>query len=378
MALPGRLGGALANSTRHVQTAMSGLRRSDARLVKLGSISDGKHTHAALKRRSTPAIASDTKTQVRHSLSASANRAADDHSVERNRQRLPSVEKDDALTIPRQQPIPGARSVHTPADGKLSRAMARSEVISMAAAADRRIIETRLERPKVIAAAAGDGELRGSGRRSSDEPGAPRPVGGGKANFVAVSGKLAVEPGGPAGQAAQLKLTIGQRRPGVPAAGGQGNLGSAGPAHSPFMPVPSSQILGTSPKPRSSASIQSGGAAAPFAPVRRAVPRSSNDILSTPASNELHRDSTVNPTSRGTNTIYRAGIAEGVAVAARDSDATAAAGGGPTQGDVFLDGTLVGRWMARKMAQEAGRPPSGSSAFDPTRSPFPPGRMIGG
>jgi hypothetical protein len=49
----------------------------------------------------------------------------------------------------------------------------------------------------------------------------------------------------------------------------------------------------------------------------------------------------------------------------------------PTEGDVYLDGTLVGRWMARTLAREAGRPPSGGTAFDATRSRLPPGTMIG-
>ena len=52
--------------------------------------------------------------------------------------------------------------------------------------------------------------------------------------------------------------------------------------------------------------------------------------------------------------------------------------GGPTQGDVYLDGALVGRWMARTLAAEAGRPASGGTAFDPRRNAFPAGAMIGG
>ncbi len=50
---------------------------------------------------------------------------------------------------------------------------------------------------------------------------------------------------------------------------------------------------------------------------------------------------------------------------------------GPTEGDVYLDGTLVGRWMARALTQAAARQPSSGVAFDPTRSRLPVGTMIG-
>ena len=53
-------------------------------------------------------------------------------------------------------------------------------------------------------------------------------------------------------------------------------------------------------------------------------------------------------------------------------------GAGQIQGDVYLDGTLLGRWMSRALSREAGRPPTGGAWFDPRRSPLPPGRMIGG
>ncbi len=51
---------------------------------------------------------------------------------------------------------------------------------------------------------------------------------------------------------------------------------------------------------------------------------------------------------------------------------------GPAQGDVYLDGTLVGRWMARALTAQAGRPANGSAGFDPRRNVFPTGAMIGG
>lgn len=56
----------------------------------------------------------------------------------------------------------------------------------------------------------------------------------------------------------------------------------------------------------------------------------------------------------------------------------AGAGAAPTQGDVYLDGALMGRWMARALAADAARPASGSAGFDPRRSAYPAGAMIGG
>jgi hypothetical protein len=49
----------------------------------------------------------------------------------------------------------------------------------------------------------------------------------------------------------------------------------------------------------------------------------------------------------------------------------------PTEGDVYLDGTLVGRWMARTLTQAAERQPISGAAFDPTRNRLPVGTMIG-
>jgi len=46
-------------------------------------------------------------------------------------------------------------------------------------------------------------------------------------------------------------------------------------------------------------------------------------------------------------------------------------------GDVYLDGTLIGRWMVDHLAQEAGRPPAGLTGFDPRMSRIWPGAPIG-
>lgn len=46
-------------------------------------------------------------------------------------------------------------------------------------------------------------------------------------------------------------------------------------------------------------------------------------------------------------------------------------------GDVFLDGTRVGRWMSERMERDAGRPPVGPTFFDPRQSPAWAGATIG-
>jgi|GEM_PF-3161534 len=50
----------------------------------------------------------------------------------------------------------------------------------------------------------------------------------------------------------------------------------------------------------------------------------------------------------------------------------------PTEGDVYLDGTLVGRWISRFLNQEAGRAQAGPTGFDARRSRLLPGATVGG
>ena len=49
----------------------------------------------------------------------------------------------------------------------------------------------------------------------------------------------------------------------------------------------------------------------------------------------------------------------------------------PIGGDVYLDGALMGRWVARTLTAAASRQPSSGSTFDPTRTRLPAGTMIG-
>ena len=41
----------------------------------------------------------------------------------------------------------------------------------------------------------------------------------------------------------------------------------------------------------------------------------------------------------------------------------------PTGGDVYLDGALVGRWLADHLARESTRPPAGPTGFDTRLTP---------
>lgn len=51
--------------------------------------------------------------------------------------------------------------------------------------------------------------------------------------------------------------------------------------------------------------------------------------------------------------------------------------GGPTHGDVFLDGARVGHWMSDILARAVSGPSGGCTAFDPTMSAAWPGALQG-
>lgn len=55
-----------------------------------------------------------------------------------------------------------------------------------------------------------------------------------------------------------------------------------------------------------------------------------------------------------------------------------AAASGPTGGDVFLDGTRMGTWVADHLAREVNRPQAGGTGFDPRLTPAWPGTLQGG
>ncbi len=72
------------------------------------------------------------------------------------------------------------------------------------------------------------------------------------------------------------------------------------------------------------------------------------------------------------------GLQSGAPSSATSASVSQATNSGPTGGDVYLDGALMGRWMARNLTAQANRPASGGAGFDPRRGVFPTGAMIGG
>jgi hypothetical protein len=78
--------------------------------------------------------------------------------------------------------------------------------------------------------------------------------------------------------------------------------------------------------------------------------------------------------------VAQPGVAPGSAGAQEGADAPGAGSSGaavPMQGDVFLDGTLVGRWMSRHLSREAGRASAGPTGFDSRRNALLPGATVG-
>jgi hypothetical protein len=63
---------------------------------------------------------------------------------------------------------------------------------------------------------------------------------------------------------------------------------------------------------------------------------------------------------------------------ARDTEQAGARDAGPQEGDVFLDGMLVGRWMSRFLNREMSRASAGPTGFDARRGQLLPGVTVGG
>jgi hypothetical protein len=88
----------------------------------------------------------------------------------------------------------------------------------------------------------------------------------------------------------------------------------------------------------------------------------------------------VPPSSPATTSSAQAsaGVASAPAALAMPAvPVAAAASTGPAQGDVFLDGARVGRWMSDRLARDVDRPQSGVTGFDPRLGAAWPGSLHG-
>jgi hypothetical protein len=378
MALPGRLASVIASANRHVQLARFGLARSGRVITKLDSYAGNMHLLAALKHRETT-IARTASVLTEHSLGLAPGGPPSDHAMSLREQRRPAATQSRASTVRSEHPTTGARAVLTLADGVLTASSARPQIVSVNGSDRRSVVGRQPAQLGVVRTPAASG-LMADPRRSTGLPPVTAYAPDGKATSIAVQRAVAAADPAPTVEAARLTMTNGLRRSGEVRSGAQSTARPAQPVvgSAPFVSVPLAQNFRSNQAFRPAAPAAPSIATPAFAPVGRVAAQSVGGP--SPAAMRIPPPKTGLGTSEGRREIELSATmaAPDSAAAANGNETVAPTSGGPTQGDVFLDGTLVGRWMARKLAHEVGRPPSGSPAFDPTRSPFPPGRMIGG
>jgi hypothetical protein len=130
---------------------------------------------------------------------------------------------------------------------------------------------------------------------------------------------------------------------------------------------------GQRPDASSVAAVEAAGGGSP--PPAADVPSASAMMQSAPVATGMI--DVPQPRSAAQDSPARGSAA--VPEAAEGSGSGSAGGpGGPTEGDVFLDGTLVGRWMSRHLSREAGRASVGPTGFDQRRNALLPGATVGG
>jgi hypothetical protein len=372
MALPRRLGSAIAGATRHVQLALSGLARWDHTFAKLGGLAGNTPPRAALKHREAT-NARNSRTSTKQRLAPAPDRAPPEYAMSLREQRRPAATQSRAATVRSVRATTGAHVVLMLADSASTASSARPRIVPVNGSDRSSAAGSQPAQLGVVRPPAASGVAEDTRHSTGLSPGTVS-AHGGKASSIAAQGAVAVTAPAPIFGAARLTMMNGQRRPNESRSSAQS---TARPAQSdggsaPSASLPPAQNFRPNQAFRPGAPPAPSVATAAFAPVGRAVApavagASSAAMRVPPPTN-----------SRGENESFATTAALDGAAAANGDETVVPTSGGPTQGDVFLDGTLVGRWLARKLAHEVGRPPSGSPAFDPTRSPFPPGRMIGG
>jgi len=378
-ALPGRLGRALASATKQVQTALSGLARTDRILAGLGG-SAGANDFLAARKQREPILARHPRMPTKLSRGTAPGHVGDDQDIELRQLWQPAVNRNRASSAESKHAAASAHLMLRVMDGRVAPALARPQVMSVVTVDRASGFGARPARQQSAGANVMSDVATATTRRAAGPRQSTAPAGERKIIPPMVAEAVAVTAATPAGAVAPLKLMIGRHRPGAAGASAE-NARRGAPSDSgavQFGSLPMPQEIRLDRKYGSPVPASPIATAAAFAPVRRAVTSTAPGASRASMSIQAPELQSGNLSGFAAREDPATGAAQNAAAAASSNDAASPAGGGPTQGDVFLDGNLVGRWMARKLAHEAGRPPSGSSAFDPTRSPFPPGRMIGG
>jgi hypothetical protein len=118
-------------------------------------------------------------------------------------------------------------------------------------------------------------------------------------------------------------------------------------------------------------------------PVSKPAAGQSEDQQAPVAVRELFRPSGWNalpPSAEPASTSQQAPArpaSTSAALAPPAAPVAATASSGPAQGDVYLDGARVGRWMSDRLAREVDRPQTGVTGFDPRLGPAWPGSLHG-
>lgn len=143
--------------------------------------------------------------------------------------------------------------------------------------------------------------------------------------------------------------------------------------YAPVSPVVRPPALAT---PKTPETTESRAVSLP-APDRREVKRavaSEREVLPPHAGGAMPSNAPAAPLG----TQGATGLTSAPAVLATPAAAVAAAGSnGSPQGDVFLDGARIGRWMSDRLARDIDRPQSSVTGFDPRLSSAWPGSLHG-
>jgi hypothetical protein len=267
---------------------------------------------------------------------------------------------------PRPWPTPGV-----PQGAPVPAALASAGHVPAGSPAVSPIVVGRL--PSATTSAGGQGAAGGRPRANVVRLAPARPL---SARAAGMAAAAAPEPGpGAPGvrQAPVLPRLAGIVGDKIPARGVGASLAPVSLANSPE-PVPGAPRVAGAPRGQVPTI---GGTAAAFAPTARAWPAAVD-------AGQARRGWAVGSALQTAGEVGSGDPDDG------DSSSTVRGGGGSSgsdsgggqgqqqmQGDVFLDGVLVGRWMSRWLNREADRASAGRTGFDARRGRLLPGATVG-